>query len=218
MQVQAIIAAVVASIIGLLGFALYLKDKEATTAHKAAMAQEVRAVKAEQSLEYVIERQKMVQEHADELFRLRQASADNIEGIGNQLDLERAKNFTLALDAPKDAGDGFTRFLAWWMCEKSFAGGDGQGACDIHAAADEDASVNFVQVFTPDVAAQWSELCEDGQQDFCKYVMVGFTWDGWHNFQNYLMRDLLATQSLMQTDAYFRRVLEQKNDTETKTD
>lgn len=213
MSPTAYIGAASAAIIAVLGGLLYIKDQQATEAAKAASMQEIRALTAEQGWQSDREKWALQQEHANELAADRQSSARIIEQLGVRIDQEKAAQFSLALEAPVDAGDNFTSFLAWWMCEKERSGGDGQGTCDIHAPADTGAAVNFVQVFTPTVAEQWAELCEDGQKDFCGYVMVGFTWDGWHNMQNYLMRDLVATQGRARNLQYFEKVIEgMKND------
>jgi hypothetical protein len=204
---SAYIAAISGTVIVVMGAMLYIKDKQATAATELAARQEMRAMITQKAWDTDREMWKLQQEHAYELERNKQSSQRNIEQINIELGQARAATFTVALEAPVDAGDNFTSFLAWWMCEKERSGSDGQGTCDIDAAANPAAVVNFLQIFTPTVAEQWAELCEAGQPDFCNYVTVGFTWDGWYNFQNYLMRDLLATQGRAQNLQYYERVI-----------
>jgi hypothetical protein len=216
MSPSAYIAAASFAVVAVMGGLLYIKDKQATAAAQRASQQEIRALTAEQGWKAERDQWRLQQEHADELERNKQSSQRNIEQLGIELSQERAKGFNLALEAPVTAGDGFTSFVAWWMCEKSAAGGDYQGTCDIDAAANPAAAVNFLQIFTPTVAEQWAELCEAGQRDFCEYVMVGFTWDGWYNFQNYLMRDLVATQGRAQSLKYYERIVGEMKVKETE--
>jgi len=207
MQLKAIIAATVGSVVIMLGLTVWLLKKDNDTLRDTAAKQEVRAVQAEGALVAMQDRQRQQQEHANELEQLRQTSAGRIESVSNELDRERAKNYSAALSVPFDAGNNITAWLSWWMCEKERAGSDSSGTCDIHAAPSEEASVNFAQVHTPRTARDLEAACEQGVQDACQYVLVSFTWDGWHNFQTYLMRDLLADQQMYANDKYFRQAL-----------
>jgi hypothetical protein len=207
MQLKAIIAAIVGSVVIMLGLTVWFLKKDNDVLRDNVAKQEVRAVQAEASLVALQDKQRQAQEHANELDKLRQANARSIEQVSNQLDMERAKNYSAALRVPFDAGNNVTRWLAWWMCEKERAGSDSSGTCDIHATPSEEASVNFAQVHTPETARNLEVACESGVRDACEYVLVSFTWDGWHNLQNYLMKDLLADQQLYSNDKYFREVL-----------
>lgn len=207
MGLSGYIAAGSALVIGLMGFAVWWLYGDVQTLQANNGKLEARAQVAEATIDHLRDSFRISQEHANELEQLRQTSASNIERIGNELDMERARNYSLSLEAPVDAGDNFTRFLTWWMCEKSNVGSEQQGTCNIHASLEEAASVNFIQVFTDERADFNRRACEQGHIDACEYVLVGFTWDGWHNFQNYLMRDLIWSQDAAGNNKYFRDVL-----------
>jgi hypothetical protein len=208
-NVKLIIGAVVATVVGLMGFALWLQQNKIDTLNENLGKVETALAVEQANNKFLLETQKRNQEFADELARVRQGNERAIEDLGNQLDMERAKNYSLALKVPFDAGNNITRFLSWWMCEVEATSSDGAGSCDIHAPVSENAAVNFAQVHTTETARDLEAACEAGLEDSCNYVLVAFTWDGWHNLQGYLSRLLVTLQGYASNEEYFRKALEQ---------
>lgn len=208
MQLKAIIGLAVALTVALLVFQITRLEKKLDARNETIGIQAASIVGLEATIKHQRESIETAEKHRNELDQLRQANAGRIESISNELAAAQAKNYSIALKAPVAAGDDITRWLSWWMCEKARAGSADSGTCDIHAKPSEDAAVNFAQIHTPKTAEDLREACRQGIEDACEFVLVAFTWSGWHNFQNYLMKDLLATQALYANDEYFRRVLD----------
>ena len=88
------------------------------------------------------------------------------------------------------------------------ADGGGQ-ACDLSSSDSDGAATNSIIIITPEMAAAYLDLCEDGQEDFCRWAVTGFTVQGWANLKIYLAGLEGYIADLRAALDYYRQTLDQ---------
>ena len=173
------IGAAGAGVVGVLGFAIYFLFNAYTAQVELRVTSEVGKVSAEAALR---EQARALELQAEFQNRLNEREAEYVDAQNrsiaeiNKLRLVAEKKAELN---PTAFGDAYHVRLARIMCR--IEGGSNRAkrdACNSAAAETYLSDIAFTLTATADTAERWQELCEDGQDDFCRWSITGMTPQG----------------------------------------